>query len=209
MALTRSMLKGMGLTGEQIDTIIDAHAETVDGLKEERDGYKADAAKVKSLEKKVADLEEENSDLKNSGDDGWKEKHDAVKADFDAYKKDVESKEERTAKEKAYKDVLKDAGLNEKGIEKAVKYADWDSIELDGDKVKDAKNHIKTVKEEWSEYVTKVDTNGALVPNPSGTGGTGGTGKTRDQILAIKDGTERRSEMMANKHLFPELGGAE
>ena len=32
MALTRKLLKGMGLTDEQVDTIIEAHADTVDGL---------------------------------------------------------------------------------------------------------------------------------------------------------------------------------
>lgn len=201
MALTRSMLKGMGLTGEQIDTIIDAHAETVDGLKEERDGYKDDAAKVKGLEKKVADLEKENADLKNSGDDGWKEKHDAVKADFDAYKKDVESKEERTAKEKAYRDILKDAGLNEKGIEKAVKYADWDSIELEDGKVKDGKTHIKSVKEEWAEYVTKTNASGATTTTPPGDTG-GSTYNTKAEVMAITDRTARRKAIAENPHLF-------
>ena len=33
MALTRTLLKGMGLTEEQAGTIIEAHTETVDGLK--------------------------------------------------------------------------------------------------------------------------------------------------------------------------------
>ena len=35
---------------------------------------------------------------------------------------------------------------------------------------------------------------------PSGT-----SGKTRDEIMAIKDGNTRRAEMLANAHLFPEL----
>ena len=33
MALTRKLLEGMGLTDEQVDTIIEAHTDTVDGLK--------------------------------------------------------------------------------------------------------------------------------------------------------------------------------
>ena len=35
MALTRKMLKGMGLTEEQIDTIIEGHDETVAALKDQ------------------------------------------------------------------------------------------------------------------------------------------------------------------------------
>ena len=41
MALTRKLLKGMGLTEEQMDTIIEAHTDTVDGLKSDLARYKA------------------------------------------------------------------------------------------------------------------------------------------------------------------------
>ena len=43
MALTRKMLKAMGIEDEKIDQIIEAHTETVDALKVERDQYKEDA----------------------------------------------------------------------------------------------------------------------------------------------------------------------
>lgn len=195
MALTRSMLKGMGLTGEQIDTIIDAHAETVEGLKEERDSYKANSEKLKDAEKEI-------EALKSAGDDGWKEKHDAVKKEFDAYKEEIASKEAKAAKEKAYRDVLKDANLNEKGIEKAVKYADWDAIELEGEAIKDAKNLIKAAKEEWAEYVVKTNAGGAKVPTPINTGGTGGTYNSKADVMAITDRAERRKAIAENPHLF-------
>ena len=59
----------------------------------------------------------------------------------------MEKERTRTAKEKAYRDALKDANLNEKGVEKALKYADWEKIELDDDgKLKDAKSHVKEVR---------------------------------------------------------------
>ena len=51
MSLTRSFLKGMGLTEEQVGAIIDAHTETVNGLKADRDNYKATAEKLKDIEK--------------------------------------------------------------------------------------------------------------------------------------------------------------
>ena len=43
MAITRKLLKGMGLTEEQQDTIIEAHTDTVNGLKADVERYKADA----------------------------------------------------------------------------------------------------------------------------------------------------------------------
>ena len=51
MALTRKLLKGMGLTDEQVDTIIEAHTDTVDGLKADVTRYKADAEKLPGIQK--------------------------------------------------------------------------------------------------------------------------------------------------------------
>lgn len=130
------------------------------------------------------------------------EEYKTLKKSFDDYKADVAAKETQAAKEKAYRDILKDAGLSEKGIAKAIKYAEWDKIELETDgKLKGAKDHIKSVKEEWAEYVTTTTTTGANTATPPANNGTG-TGKTRDEILAIKDGTIRRAEMAKNPHLF-------
>ena len=195
MALTRKLLKGMGLTDEQVDTIIEAHTDTVDGLKADVSKYKTDA-------EKLSDVQKELDDLKAKGDDGWKEKHDKLKGDFDTYKKDVEAKETHSKKVEAYKAILKDANLSEKGIEKAIKYAEWDKIELEEDgKLKGANDHIKAVKEEWAEYVTTTTTTGAKTSNPPANNGTG-TGKTKEEIMAIKDGAVRRAEMAKNPHLF-------
>ena len=195
MSLTRKMLKAMGIEEEKIDQIIEAHSETVDSLKADRDSYKDDAEKLKSVQKEL-------DDLKAKGDDGWKEKHDRLKDEFDKYKTDVQAKETKAAKEAAYRAILKDANLSEKGVEKAIKYADWDKIELDADgKLKSANDHIKAVREEWAEYVTTTTTTGAKTSTPPANNGTG-TGKTKEEIMAIKDGAVRRAEMAKNPHLF-------
>ena len=160
MSLTRKMLKAMGIEEEKIDQIIEAHSETVDSLKADRDSYKEDAEKLKDVQKEL-------DDLKAKGDDGWKEKHDALKAEFDQYKNDVQAKETKAAKEAAYRAILKDANLSEKGIEKAVKYAEWGKIELGEDgKLKGANDHIKAAREEWAEYVTTTTTTGAKTSTP-------------------------------------------
>ena len=176
MALSRKLLKGMGLTDEQVDTIIEAHTDTVDGLKSDLSKYKTDA-------EKLSDVQKELDELKAKGDDGWKEKHDKLKGEFDAYKKDVEAKETHNKKVEAYKAILKDANLSEKGIEKAIKYAEWDKIELGEDgKLKGASDHIKAVREEWAEYVTTTTTTGAKTSTPPAN--TGGTKLTKAEIYA-------------------------
>ena len=95
------------------------------------------------------------------------EEYKALKADFDKYKAEVAEKETKAAKEAAYRAILKDANLSEKGIEKALKYAEWDKIELGEDgKLKGANDHIKAAREEWAEYVTTTTTTGAKTSTP-------------------------------------------
>ena len=195
MSLTRKMLKAMGIEEEKIDQIIEAHSETVDSLKADRDSYKEDAEKLKDVQKEL-------DDLKAKGDDGWKEKHDRLKAEFDQYKNDVQAKEAKAAKEAAYRAVLKDANLSEKGIEKAIKYAEWDKIELDEDgKLKGANDHIKAVRDEWAEYVTTTTTTGARTSTPPANNG-GKTGKTKEEIMAIRDPAVRQAEIAKNPEAF-------
>lgn len=50
MALTRKLLRSMGIEDEKIDQIIDAHTETVNALKDERDGLKDAADRLKKAE---------------------------------------------------------------------------------------------------------------------------------------------------------------
>lgn len=132
MALTRKLLKGMGLTEEQVETIIDAHTETVDGIKKERDTYKADALKLPTVE-------EELSTLKAAGDDGYKAKYEAEKQAFEKYKNEQTAKETRATKEKAVRAYYESKDIKGTNLEIAMKgsFAEIDGIELDGEKIKD------------------------------------------------------------------------
>lgn len=163
MALTRKFLAALGIDAEKVDEIINAHAETVNALKDEAGKYKDKAEQLDTVQKEL-------DDLKKSAEG---KDYDALKKEFDDYKKTVEEKETKAAKEKAYREALKDANLTEKGIEKALKYCDWESIDIDEDgKLKDAKAHVKSVREEWAEYVSKTEQKGAETATPpDGTGG--------------------------------------
>ncbi len=53
MALTRKMLKAMGIEDEEIEQIIEEHVESVDGLKAERDRYRGGAEEAEGLRKQL------------------------------------------------------------------------------------------------------------------------------------------------------------
>lgn len=196
MALTRKSLKAMGLTDEQVDSIIEMHTETVDGLK----AYKADAEKLPGVQKELDDLKKQVAENK---DDGWKDKHDAVKKEFDDYKAAQTAKDTKAAKETAYRALLKEAGVSEKRIDAVLRVTDLDKIELENGAVKGANTVKDAIKTEWAEFITTSGQSGAGMTNPPAGGGNTVPGsKTKDEILAIKDGAARRQAMLENPTLF-------
>ena len=164
MALTRRSLKAMGIEDEKIDEIIAAHAETVDALKEQRDNYKAKADELAEVQQK---LDEANETIKANGSDAWKVKYDAIKEEYENYKSDISAKETKRAKQAAYREVLKAAGVSEKRIDSIIRVSDIDSIELDeSGKIKEAEKLTESIKNEWADFIVSTNTQGANTATP-------------------------------------------
>lgn len=70
MALTRRLLEGLGVEGKTVESIIEAHSETVNALKAERDKYKEGAEKAADLQKQLEEAKADTSfaDLKKEYD---------------------------------------------------------------------------------------------------------------------------------------------
>lgn len=196
MALTRKLLKSMGIDDEKIDQIIDAHTEVTEALKEARDGYKVDA-------EKLAEVQRELDDLKAKGDDGYKAKYEAEKKAHDELKADIANKEAYTAKENAYRKLLKAAGVKEKFIDTIIR-ADKtviDGLKLGEDgKIDGADTLTANAKQNWSDFVATTTTQTAGVENPPAN--NGGSAKTKEQIMAIKDPAVRQAEIAKNPEVF-------
>ena len=161
MALTRRLLKGMGLTDEQMDTIIEAHTDTVDGLKADLAKYKTDAEQLPKVQREL-------DTLKAAGDGGYQEKYEKVKKDFDDYKAEVSTKETKAAKEKAVRSYYESKGITGKSLDIAIRGsgAEIDALELDGDKIKDTSALDDLVKGTFSGLVSTTETRGASTSNP-------------------------------------------
>lgn len=165
----------------------------MDALKHERDDLKA---KADSYDKVKTELDQLKATAKDSGD------YAKLKKDFDDYKAAVEKEKSDTAKKSALQKIAKDAGLSEAGIAKAVKYSDLSGIELDENgEVKDSKALLKSLREEWPEYIVKATKQGADTGNPP-VGASGKSYKTKEEIFAIKDTNERQKAIAENHELF-------
>lgn len=196
MALTRKLLKGMGLTDEQVETIIEAHTDTVNGLKDDINRYKADAEKLTGVQK---DLD----DLKAKGDDGWKDKHDKLRKEFDDYKDEQTAKETRAAKEKAVRAYYASENITGTSLDIAMKASndEINGVELDEKgAIKDVTALKTLVGGTLSGLVSTTKITGVNTPNPPAN--TSGTYKNKAEIMAITDRAERRKAMAENPTLF-------
>jgi DNA repair exonuclease SbcCD ATPase subunit len=162
MALTAKFLKGLGLTDEQTDAILEGHGETIKGLKDERDDLKNKLKDFDDVQRELDELKAKDSD-----GNGYEKKYTDLKAQFDAYKKEQETKATHGAKAAAYKNALKEAGVSEKFFDKVLKVTDVDSLELDVDgKFKDAEKIAKSIKDDWGDFIKTDDTHGADTQTP-------------------------------------------
>ena len=164
MALTRKALKAMGLSDEQVDSVIEMHTETVDALKESRDTYKTDADKLPELQ---AELDKLKAKVGEDGKNPFEVKYNALKAEFDQYKNEITGKETARAKEEAYKELLKSAGVSEKRISAVLKVTDLKSLKLDAEgKLENAEDLTNSIKTEWADFIATEKKEGVDVPTP-------------------------------------------
>ena len=165
MALTRKMLKAMGIEDEKIDQIIEAHTEVTDALKTENEGLKKKAADYDTVKKEL-------DSLKANSTDDWKDKHDKVKKEFDDYKNGIETEKTLASKKNAFTALLESIGIKEAiAKENALLKANFDEIELDGEKIKDAEKLTETLKTTYAKFVEEPSTVGAKVDTPPGKSG--------------------------------------
>lgn len=193
MALTRAMLKGMQLTEEQVSAIIEEHSNTVQGLKDEIKKYKVDAEKLPEVQKEL-------DKLKEGDGNNWEKKYNDEHKAFEDYKKEVADKEATAKVRSAYRKLLVENGVGEKHIDAVLRVTDFSNVKIDKEgKLDNADKLSESIKSEWAGFITTTGTKGAPVDNPPG--GSKAT-MTKDDIMKIKDTSERQKAIAENIDLF-------
>ena len=168
--------------------------------------FNAKVEEVKTLKGEKKTLEDEVARLNENanGNEDVKKELEALKAKIDADAKQAEA--ERISREKVESDerLFNEAVGEKKFSHDAIKSYYFNLFRQDlakeenkGKSAVDILHNLTKDDKNAFEGVTAVKLQGG---RPSGT-----SGKTRDEIMAIKDGNTRRAEMLANAHLFPEL----
>lgn len=200
MALTVKMLKGLGLTDEQREAILEEHASTVNEIKAERDRLKADAEKLPGVQRQLEELQA-------AGDGGYKQKYEKEHKAFEDYKSDITAKQTKAAKEKAVRTYFESKNITGANLDLAMRGCgeEMNALEMDGDKIKDSSSLDALISGTYKSLVSTTSTKGSNPANPPAN--TGGGAMTKDQIFAIKDRTARRAAIRENIELFENTNG--
>jgi phenylalanyl-tRNA synthetase alpha subunit len=160
----------MGIEDKAIESIIEAHSETVNGLKADRDKYKEQAQRVPDLQKQL----EEAEAASGSGDE-WQQKYEAERKAFEDFKAQVETEKAEADKAKAYRGMLTAAGIDPKRIDAIMRVTDLSQVEIEDGKLKDTEKLQESAKQEWADFIVKTKTQGAdPATPPKGDGGVEG-----------------------------------
>lgn len=168
--------------------------------------FNAKVEEVKTLKGEKKTLEDEVFKLNENanGNEDVKKELEALKAKIDADAKQAEA--ERISREKAESDerLFNEAVGEKKFSHDAVKSHYFNLFRQDlakeENKGKSAVDILHNLTKDDATAFTGVTAVKLQGGRPNGT-----NGKTREEIMAIRDGNTRRAEMLANAHLFPEL----
>ena len=199
-------------TDEQLKAVMDLNGADVEKVKS-----KVTALETELKEKK-ADFEKLNTEFEslktaNASGEDWKAKFEALQAENVA--KEKQALAEKAEKEKEENNRL----LFQKAVEAyGKKQDDWNgkfteegyynefikALELEENTGRAHKDILHDLVKNDGTAFKGVQAVKLAGGTPQGVSG-GKKYSSREEIMAIKDGTTRRAEMLANAHLFPEL----
>lgn len=194
MALTRKALKAMGLTDEQVDSVIEMHTETTDALKAQRDDNKAAADRL-------AEVEAELETMKN---DGYKQKYEDKCKEYDKLVEEAAAEKTRAAKEKAARAYFEGKNIVGANLDLAMRAcgAEVAALEMDEDKIKDTAALDALIAGAYKNLVSTQRVKGSNPATPPK--GNGEPGLTKADVLKMSY-AERAELYEKNPEQFGEI----
>lgn len=180
MAFTREFVRNLAKESD-----IEIPKEFLDGLMDEH--IKARDAYSEAQVKTALDGAPKAEDF----DPKKTEEYRKLKQEFETYKGNIEAEKTIADKKAAYRILLKAAGVAENRLDSILRVTDFSKIELDGNgAIKGEKELSDKIKTEWADFVVQTVETGATTSNPPAN--NTGSGKSRDEIMQIKDTSERQ-----------------
>ena len=191
------------LTDEQLDKIMAINGADVEKVKAKVTALEADLKEAReTIDKTNTEFEALKSS--NAGAEEYKTKYEALVAENEAKAKQAEADrilaEKNADIEKRFTQCVGDKKFSHDAIKASYLKKFAEALESEEYKGKGDVDIFHALTKDDATAFTGVTAVKLAGGRPAGT-----SGKTRDEIMAIKDGNARRAEMLANAHLFPEL----
>lgn len=168
MSFSRSFLKSIGLTEEQISAAMEEHTAVTTALKQQRDQYEGDVAKYKADAEKLTAVQKELDELKARPD--YKADLERVTKELSDYKAQVSAEAEGREIRSAFKQVLSDANIGEKYHDAIMKATDFSGMKRDKDgKLENADKIKENVLKDFGAFRVTTRERGPKVDNPPST----------------------------------------
>jgi len=182
MAFSRNWLKTMGLSDEQVQSIMEEHTSVTDALKAQRDQAQAD---VKALQTKADKFDETEKELLTLKGEDFKSKYENEHQAFEDYKKKIATETETAKVKSAYRQLLLDEKISEKRVDSVLKLTDFSEMKLGEDgKLENLDALKENIGKEWGEFKVTQSERKQNVPTPPGNGNQGaGESRARDLYL--------------------------
>lgn len=190
MALTRKFLKALGVSEEAIEEIITAHTDVTDELKTQ-------LKTAQDAQKQLDAVTAERDDLQKKLNDPAQANR---VAELEKQIAEYQNRETTAQKRTALTALLEKIGIDKRGFARVLTATDLDTIEMDGEAIRDADKLAESLKTEWSDLITEPGATGKPPQTPPQNPGNGGM--TKEQIMAIKDRDERRVAIAQHLDLF-------
>lgn len=165
MALTRKFLKGLGLEEDKVDSIIEAHTDTVDALKAQVTELQAKAEQLSAVQQELDALK---------GGEDYKAKWEQAEKALKDYKAEVASKAQLEKVKAAYRRLLTDAHVTETAIDSILNATDFSGMKLGEDGTLQELDRLNTeINSKWGGFITTTQNRGANVQTPPQQTGNG------------------------------------
>lgn len=176
---------------EKEQKIMEGHIGVTDGLKDKIETLQAEADKVPELQKQLDSRD---------GEEDFKSKYEEEHKAFEDFKKKTAQDAEASKVKSAYRRLLIEEKISEKWLDRVMESADFSSMKLDKDgNLADVDKLKEALDKKWGDVKTTVTTQGAKVDNPPH---TNNGGLSKEDILKIKDTSERQKAISENLKLF-------
>lgn len=203
MAITVKYLEDLGVEKEVAEKIFAERSKEIEADKAKREKLETE---LKEKKESLDNLSKEFEDLKssNASAEEYKTKYEALVADNEAKEKQAEAErilaEKNADIEKRFTQCVGDKKFSHDAIKADYLKKFAEALESEEYKGKGDVDIFHALTKDDATAFTGVTAVKLAGGTPRGT-----SGRTRDEIMAIKDGNTRRAEMLANAHLFPEL----